>query len=286
MLTLVWGLHWPIVKAGLDYFPPLTYATLRIFTGLLTIVAILAPRRRLRRPSSADLPIILSVGLAQIAGSIIIQNIALQFVPAGRSSVLYYTMPLWVAVLLWLAFGARPRRNELLGVGLGVTGVLVLVNPTVIDWGAPAEVAGTLALAGYAVIWAAVTIHIRRHRWHASPLALHPWMLLIALVPVALAALALEPGRAVRWEPMAVVILAYSGPLATAFAFWASQAITRSLGPIAAATGFLLTPVIGLVSGALILHETLGAADLAGFALVVAGIAAATLVSARSADAG
>ena len=34
-------MHWVIVKIGLDYMPPLTYAALRLVTGLATVVALL-----------------------------------------------------------------------------------------------------------------------------------------------------------------------------------------------------------------------------------------------------
>ena len=277
LLTLVWGVHWVVVKTGLDYMPPLTYGTLRLLTGLLTMLAILGARGRIRRPPRADLPIVASVGLAQIAAGVVVMNLALQVVPAGRSSVLVYAMPLWVAVLLWLLFGVRPRRNELVGLFLGVSGILVLVNPTVIDWGVPAELAGTFALIVNGILWAGVAIHIRRHTWVSRPLDLQPWMLLVALVPVAAAALVLESGRTVQWELATVLVLLYSGPIATGFANWASQSITRSLGPLASAMGFLATPVVGLVCGALFLHESLGLIDIAGFALVLGGIAATSL---------
>lgn len=282
LLALVWGFHWVVVKEGLRHFPPLTYAVLRISTGLITLLAILAPMRQLRRPPRADWSIIVSVAILQIAGGILIMNFALQAVPAGRSSVLAYTMPLWVALILWVVFRITPRRVEALGLVLGMAGILILVNPAVIDWSLPAEVAGTLALLFNAMCWAVVTIHIRRHTWHAAPLVLQPWMLLTALVPILIAALVLEPGRTIRWEPMSILILLYSGPLASAFAYWASQSITRSLGPISSGMGFLATPVVGLVSGAIVLGESIGPLDLAGFGLVVAGIAAATLIPARA----
>ena len=153
---------------------------------------------------------------------------------------------------------------------MGLTGILILVNPTVIDWTVPLELAGTLGLIFNGVLWATVTIHIRRHTWISSPLDLQPWMLLIASVPVVGAALLFEQGREIHWETPAILALLYSGPLATAFANWASQSITRSMGPIASAMGFLATPVVGLVSGALILHESLGLIDIVGFALVLA----------------
>ena len=279
LLALVWGVHWVVVKQGLQYMPPLTYGAFRMLGGLLTMVAILGAQRRIKRPPRHDLPIVFSVSLFQIAAGVLIMNFALQAVPAGRSSVLLYAMPLWVALLLWAVFKVKPRRNEAVGLVLGLGGILVLVNPTVINWGIPLELAGTLALIFNGVLWAAVTIHIRRHTWLSTPLDLQPWMLLIASVPIVASAVILEQGREIRWELPLILALLYSGPLATAFANWASQSITRSLGPLASAVGFLATPVVGLVSGAVFLHETLGLLDLAGFALVLGGIAVTSLVA-------
>lgn len=278
LLALVWGVHWVVVKQGLAYLPPVTYGAFRMLGGLFTMLVILGLQRRIRRPPRHDLPIIASVSLLQIAAGVLIMNFALQAVPAGRSSVLLYAMPLWVALLLWAFFRTPPRRNEAVGLVLGLGGILVLVNPTVIDWGIPLELAGTLALVVNGILWAAVTIHIRRHTWVSSPLDLQPWMLLIATVPVVLAALLLEQGREIRWELPGILALLYSGPLATAFANWASQSITRSLGPLASAIGFLATPVVGLVSGAVLLGESLGLLDILGFGLVLGGIAITSLI--------
>lgn len=278
LLSLVWGVHWVVVKIGLAYMPPFTYAALRMAAAVVTMVLLLGAQRRLRLPPRADLPIVLSVGIVQVAAGVLIMNLALQVVPAGRSSVLVYTMPLWVAVLLAVLFRVRPRRNELVGLALGIGGILVLLNPSVIDWGSSGEVVGSLALVANAVLWAAVTIHIRRHHWVATPLDLQPWQLLAALAPCLVFAVLLETGQPVRWELATVLVLLYSGPLATAFATWASQSITRSLGAQASSTGFLAIPVVGLVSGAVILGEQLSAVDLVGFGLVLGGIAATSLV--------
>lgn len=278
MLAVVWGVHWVVVKVGLEYLPPFTYAVLRVAGGLATFVVLLGLTGRLVRPARADVPLVLSLGLGQIAVAVVMMNLALQVVSAGRSSVLVYTMPIWVAVLLAIVFRVRPQRWEMIGLVLGIGGLIALLNPASIDWTAPGELAGTLALFVNAITWAAATIVIQRHRWTRTPLELQPWFFLTALPPLIVLALVLEPGRAIRWEPMTVLILLYSGPLATAFATWASQSITRSLGSQASATGFLAVPVIGLASGALILNESLGIADVIGFGLILGGIAATSLV--------
>lgn len=281
LLTLVWGFHWVVVKTGLDYVPPFTFGVLRVGLALATFVVLLGATGRLRRPAPANRSIVLSVGLGQIGVGVGLQVLALQFVDAGRSAVLVYTMPLWVAIELAVIFGILPRRAELVGLVLGIAGLVALLNPAVVDWSSTAELLGTLGLLLNAAVWAAVTIHVRRHRWTQSPLELQPWMMLVALVPLGLLALAFESGGSIRWEPITFLVLLYSGPLATAFAFWASQAITRSLGAQVAATGFLATPVVGLVSGALVLGESLTVVDVAGFGLILAGIGVTSLLPAR-----
>ena len=89
----------------------------------------------------------------------------------------------------------------------------------------------------------------------------------------------LEPGAAIQWGIVPVLCLLYSGPLATAFATWASQAITRSLGAQISATGFLMTPVVGLISGWLVLGEQLTLLDVAAFGLILGGVGVTSLLS-------
>lgn len=271
-LAAVWGVHWVVAKRGLDYMPPFTFAALRVGAGLATILLLVGARGRLVRPPRHDLPILLSVALGQVAAGTVLMNIALQVVPAGRSAILVYTMPIWVVVLQAVAFRVRPLGPEVVGLVLGLIGIFALVDPLGVDWGAPGEAAGAALLILSAVIWAATSIHVRRHRWVSSPLALQPWQLMVAVIPLVALALLVEPGAAIRWEPATLLVLLYSGPLATAFAFWASQSITRSLGPLAATVGFLGVPVVGVAAGAVLLGEQLSPLDLGGFVLVAAGI--------------
>jgi drug/metabolite transporter (DMT)-like permease len=271
-LAVVWGVHWVVAKKGLDYMPPFTYAALRVAAGLATVLVIAGARRQLARPSRHDLPILLSVALGQVAAGTVLMNVALQVVPAGRSAILVYTMPIWVVVLQAVIFRVRPLGWELAGLVLGLAGIVALMNPFGVDWGAPGEVAGAALLLLSAAIWAATSIHVRRHRWTATPLALQPWQLLVAVIPLSVLAILVERGAAIRWEPATLMVLLYSGPLATAFAFWASQSITRSLGPLAATVGFLGVPVVGVAAGAVLLGEQLTPFDLGGFVLVAAGI--------------
>lgn len=278
LVALVWGTHWAVVKIGLQTMPPLTYATLRVLGGLITVVVLQTARGKLRLPPRSDLPVVFSWGLVQVAGGVLIMNLALNAVAAGRASVLVYTMPLWVALILAVWLRTRPKRGEFIGLALGLCGLALLLNPAVIDWGRAAVVLGVVALLGNAAWWGAVTIHVRRHHWTATPLDLQPWQLLVALVPVALIAFLVEGFQGINWQPSTVLVLLYSGPLATAFAMWASQSVTRALGAQGSAIGFVAVPVVGLVAGNLLLGEALGPIDGLGFLLVLGGVAITSLL--------
>jgi drug/metabolite transporter (DMT)-like permease len=230
---------------------------------------ILGSQRRLRLPGREDLAIILSWGCSRCAG-IVIRTWRWRSCRLAVRARVYDTAV--VAVLLALAFRISGALSWWAGAGLAgspccCAGIGGLERQADLGLTSPAR---------QRVLWA--TIHIRRHHWTRTPLDLS----LAAAGSAAAGAV-----RRSRWTggrasvgPATVLILLYSGVLATAFATWAAQSITRSLGAQASATGYLAIPVVGLVSGALILGEQLGPLDVAGFALVLGGVAAASLVSA------
>jgi drug/metabolite transporter (DMT)-like permease len=270
-LALVWGFNWPISKLGLRDLPPFTYGALRLATGWAVIVAVVAARRGLRLPSREDLPVVVSVGIGQMAAGVILMNLALPLVAAGRSAILVYTMPLWVA-LIQLPRMHDDARKRFGGLFVGLIGIVILLNPLAIDWESSGQLLGSAGLLVSAVLWAATTIHLRHHKWRSTPLDLMPWQLLIAVVPLVVLALVLENGRTIHWEPSAVIAVLFSGPLATALAFWLSQSISRSLSPLATTMGFLAVPVVGLVASTIMLGEPLTVLDLIGAATTFAGI--------------
>lgn len=279
-LAVVWGVHWPITTIGLRELPPFTYAALRVAAALpvvLAILASLAPRRALRLPPRHDLPVLLVVGLGQMAAAMVLMNLALQAVAPGRSSVLGYTTPFWAALIQAAVLGMALGRGELAGIGIGLAGIAILLNPAAIDWRSGGQLAGSFGLLLSAATTAVSVIVVRRHRWQATPLELQPWQLLVALIPLTTLALVLDAGRPIHVDAVAVLCVLYSGPLATAFAYWASQSVSRALSPTTTTMGMLATPVVGLVASAVLVGERVGALDLIGFGVTIAGIAVVSI---------
>ena len=62
-VVALWGINWPIMKAGLNYISPLWFATARVILGGGCLFALLGAQKRLRLPGRSDLPALLSVGM-------------------------------------------------------------------------------------------------------------------------------------------------------------------------------------------------------------------------------
>jgi drug/metabolite transporter (DMT)-like permease len=282
-----------VVKVGLETIPPFTYGVLRLLGGIVVLALLMSAAGRLKRPERSDWPIIASYGLLAVALGIAMMNLALPHIPAGRSSILAYTIPLWVVPVMFVVARALPTRAEVMGIVLGLAGLVLLLNPAAIEWGSSGALLGSLLLVIGAFGAAIALVHVRRHPWQGTPFDTQIWQLLIALVPMLVLMLWLEREElgSVRWDlPTALAVL-YSGPLATAFAFWASQMIVRALGPLTTGIGYLGAPVVGVIAGIIVLGETITALDMAGvlvtgLGIVVVLVAQRPRPSARSGEEG
>jgi drug/metabolite transporter (DMT)-like permease len=271
-VILIWGLHWSVTKIGLEVIPPVTYAMLRVLVGAIALALLMRSRGRLTVPDRHDLPVILSYGLLAIALATALMIVALVTAPAGRASILSYTLPLWVVPIMVLVTGTLPTGRELLGLALGLTGLAVLLNPLTVDWSSTDALVATAMLLLNAFANAVALVHVRVHRWHGTPFDVQLWQLLVALVPLAMLAFAIEQPTSVAWDGRTVLVLLYSGVLATAFAYWASQAATLAVGPVVTSVTYLGVPVVGVLGGALVLGEAVPLTDVAGMVVIGAGI--------------
>ncbi len=277
-VVLLWGANWPMIKMGLAHMQPLWFAALRLGLGALSFIAVLAPLGKLRLPPRADLPLVASVGLLQMASFLVLINLGLETVPAGRSAILAYTTPLWVVPAAALFLREPLRWPQWTGLALGLAGVAVLFNPLAMDWTSRLALTGNALLLLGAMAWAAAIVHVRGHSWQATPLALAPWQMLLGwavLMPVAW--LVEGPPRADA-SPIFLAVVAYNGPFATAFASWAAITVNRMLPAVTVSLVMLAVPVAGLLFSTWLLGEALTLSNLAGLALIATGVAVVTVV--------
>jgi drug/metabolite transporter (DMT)-like permease len=281
LLAAVWGPGWTVDKLGLEAVPPFTYGVLRLGIAAIVLALVLMARGRLERPSRHDMPIVLGGGLGQIGASLILMNIALPFLPAGRTALLAYTTPIWVAGLQAVVFRARPSKREAIALVLGLGGIGLLINPTSIDWRAPGVLVGSGIMLMSAALMGGTILLLRHHRWEGPTLDLIFWETLVALVPLGLLAVAFDIGKPINWGVQALFCVLYSGALESAFGYWASQTIQRALPPMATSVILLAVPIVGIFTGAVVLGEKISLGDLVGFAVTLTGIVTLSLLASK-----
>ena len=277
----VWGVNWPVLKIALGSIPPVWLSCVRMGSTALCLFAALGILGRLRLPGRHDMPAVLSIGVIMMGIYPAMTVMGLEFAEAGRASLLSFITPLWVTPAAILLFGERLTRLKAAGLVLGLAGLGVMFNPIGFDWSRGDVVYGNLLLVAASVVWSIPILHMRRHVWRLSPFELSPWQLLAATLVAAPLALVVEAGETVRWSMTLFWLLLYAGPAATALTILGAVAIARSLPAITASLLFLATPVAGMLGSAAILGEALTVTNLAGLALIVAGLAAVAIGETR-----
>jgi drug/metabolite transporter (DMT)-like permease len=271
---LIFGVNWPIMARGDQLMDAMWLAAFRLMGAAVIVLAVGAAAGGLTKVSRQDVPVLLSVGLVRVGLINALVFTALRFVPPGRASVLAYTASLWTLPIaaVWLHERLTPLRVG--GVLVGCLGLGLLLEPWTLDWSDTGTLLGLSLLLAGAVAMAFTTVHIRGHRWRATPLQLMPWQLVLGAVPTVVLAWALEGAPDVQWSTVAVAIIVFEMVFASSFAMWGELSICRSLPAISASLLVMATPAIGLGASVLWAGETMTLAAGIGFVLIMAGAAA------------
>ncbi len=281
LVVVIWGVNWPLMKLGLAFMPPLWFSATRSGFGAACLFVFLAATGRLAVPTRRELPVLLSVGLLQMALFQPLVNDALRHVAAGRAAVLVYTTPLWVTPGAVLLLGETLTPLKLVGLGCGLVGVAALFDPSQLDWSQTRVLIGSGQLMLASLLWAITILHLRGRVYHLSPLQLTPWQLLLAFACLLPAALFFEHTSDIHWNRTLACVVLYNGPITTAFSYWAANQISRTLPAITTSLSFLGVPAIGILVSVCFLGETPDRALLVGFGLILVGVVLVNLADSR-----
>ena len=275
VVVLVWAVSWPVIKLGVGAIPPIWFACLRYVIATACLFALVAARGELALPSRSDMRLVAVSGVLQMGAFSALTGLALTILPPGRASVLAFSTPLWVVPLAAWRLNEHVSKRALLGVGSGLLGVLTVAAPALQRSGSGQLMAYAMLL-GASGAWAIAIVFVRGHSFSASPLALAPWQMLAAAMLLWPLALVVEGWpRSIGTRGLAS--LAYVGPMATAFAYWAVVEVGRVFRARTISMALLATPSLGLLISALTLHETVSISLATGIILIAGGIRLATL---------
>ena len=269
LIVFAWGTNYPLMKLALHDIAPLTFSTLRLFGGA-TVIAMIAMLLGIRslRPAPGESRRLAASGIFQYSGVLGFASLGLGFIPAGRTAVIVYSMPIWAALFASMTGQDRVGARRWVGIVLGASGLALFVNP---------EVLGNSSILGaFLVLCAAWSwgIGVVVHRWRplTTPFLVQAFFQLICSgVVLGLLALVFERDAVTRWTPTLVTILAWNCVIPTAVAVWSWSRVLQQL-PAATAGQFLLaTPLVGMAAGSIMFGEAVPPIFVVSAVLIVAG---------------
>lgn len=268
LVAALWGFNFIAIRWGLDAYPPLLLIALRFAISA-------APVMLVRRPV---LPwprlLTLSLFMFVLQFAFLFAGMELGMTP-GMASILMQSQAFLTPAFAMIALGERVTGRQLVGgavalVGLGVVATTVDATMTVIGF--------VLTLAATAS-WAVGNV-MQKSIGPVDRFALTLWLSLIPPIPALIASFLLE-GDVVSailntgWRDVGALL--YLAIVSTWFGYVAWGRLL-SLYPMAVVSPYaLLIPIFGMASSALVFGERFGMERLAGAALVMLGVAVATL---------
>lgn len=275
-LALVYALCYSVIKAGLEFAPPLRYAGYRTVVGGGALAAYLAVRRRPVMPPRSTWR---AVGALAVLGTVVLYG-AMFLSPgvtgAGISSVLGNTGPLFAVLLAAPVLGERITTRKLVSLSAGVTGAALVAYPAVTDPSSPGILGGVLPLTvAVAAAGSAVLL-----KWSDVGDALLPvvaWQLLLGGAALLALSAALEHGLRIAWTLRFGGYLAFLSIGGTTFAtaawYWLVQ--REDVGRLSIAL-MVPVPVVGMILAWAFFGEAMRATSVVGAALAVVGVALAS----------
>ena len=260
------------MRLALAHTEPMVFVSLRMAGSIAILAPVLAALRRPLLPVPNERLALFWVGLFQVTGFLVFSIIGLAIVAPGRAIVLAYTMPLW-AVPLGLGLSREmPPPSRLAGVTVGFAGLVVFMNPALVDWADLREVAGNLLLLLAAICWAVGACLYGHRPWRSDFWAQTFWQLAVGTVTVVVLTVFVERDWAVQWTPGFVAILAYNWIVTTALGYFLWNKVLAVMSPAVAGQVLTLTPICGFLLSTMIFGGAITVDIVVGILLIATGL--------------
>ncbi|HEX2916480.1 MAG TPA: DMT family transporter [Chloroflexia bacterium] len=268
-IVISWGVAFVGMKEMLHDAPPFKAAGLRFLVGALPLLVIALRPSRLRRLTRWDFAKFALIGFLQTALMFGIIFQGLKHVPAGASSIILNTNPFFVAILAhWLLKNDRLTRQKVAGLALGFVGVLVLALSGN-GFGAM-EFYWPLLLFVAAIVWAFSSVLAKLLKLN-DMLSATAWQTLFGSILLFLVGFTFED-QPINFTFSFTFWTLFVGLIGSSFAWWAWYRLLQLYNASRVTVFSFFIPVFGVLSGVLLLGESLTINMVFGGALVASGI--------------
>ena len=268
MAGSLWGLTVPLSKLGMDWLGAGWMAVAR-FAIAAPLLAVLS-RRDLRAAIS---PAVIAGGAVGYGAVILLQNAGIERTSVTHAALIVGAVPVLVAVIAAALGRGTAATTAWIGSLLALAGVALVAGGGGTGTSLEGDLLVLVSVTGSAGFIVAQP-RLLAGRDAGAVTAVQLGAAGVAVLPFAVLVEGAPPAPVSATPVVALVALALTG---TALAFslfaWAQTRV-----PAEVAGAFVnLEPLVGAVTGAVVFHDAVGGAQLAGGALILAGIALGAL---------
>ncbi|MFN2745800.1 DMT family transporter [Bacillus sp. z60-18] len=270
-VTLIWGYTWVTMKIAIHDIPPVLFSALRLLIGAVPLFIILVIKGKKRAIGKENLKNYFVMGLLMGLGYMGVLTYGMQFVDSGKTSVLVYTMPIFVTVISHFRLTEKINVYKMIGLISGFIGLLFIFGTEILHF-EKNVIFGELCVLIAALSWAVANVFSKLRFHNTDMIHMNAWQLLIGTVFLLIFSFILEPTHSLHWSNAAVLSLLFNGLFSTAFTFVIWFWVLNQIEASKASMALMFVPVLGLFFGWLQLREPITYNIMAGAFLICIGI--------------
>jgi Permeases of the drug/metabolite transporter (DMT) superfamily len=269
---LLWGTTYVSTKVLLEEFSPIEILFTRFLIGFLVLSLVFPSRLRLK--NRREVYLFIAAGISGITLYYLLENIALTMTTASNAGVIIALAPFFTACLsYWLLKTEKPGAQFYIGFLCAITGICLISGGS--GGALSINVWGDLLAALAALVWAVYSVLVRK----IGALGYNPIQAtrriffygLVGMIPVvALMDFRLGLERYADSVNLANILFLSLGASALCFVTW--NTAVKLLGAVKTSVYIYLSPVVTVVSAAIVLGERMTGVMIFGTCLTLAGL--------------
>jgi drug/metabolite transporter (DMT)-like permease len=278
LTMIVWGSTFVVTKGINEQVPPFTLAFARVAIGALILMPFLLLRPAAaagepQAPARSALPwvTISLMGLIGVALYYAVFNWSLMLTSASQGALVQSCIPAMTALVAVVWLRERASVMRWLGIGLTMVGVVIVFSGSGGD-GAAGSVLGNLLMFVTTILWGIYTSLAKRvadvdPRVVTAGIAVVGALLLLPMAIVEIAAEGIPQVGAMGW-----LGIVYLGTTASGLAYLLYNAALKHMDASHVGVYTNLIPIVGVLSGVIVLGEPLSLRAVIGGCIVLAGV--------------
>ncbi len=269
---VIWGSTYIAIKFVIQDLPPFFASGIRfIFAGGLLLSVAMVNNRNLVRPTKRQWLDCTILGFCLLVMGSSGVMLAEKTVPTGIVSLLVTSVPIYILLLEWFTTRVRPPVASFIGLVFGILGMVVLVDPQIVNDGPGLDLIGVSYVLIGAFGSAVGAVYSRKAQLPESQrMSAGLQMLAGGAILVVLSVIFREKIPSFESiEPVAIYAMLYLAIFGSVVAFSAYTFLLKHVQASRVATYAYVNPVVAVFLGWLIAHEPLSERTLLGAVVLI-----------------